>query len=179
MKPNAGRTINGIPKHAREQAANPILRIDGQVEVPRALTLAESLALPHERYLDGEQAPNDQFIPPGDWSGPTLATLIAGAGPLPGAAWLHVSAGPYAVAIPIGDAPRVLACDTLDGQPLPVDRGGPWRLIIPDRGYNMGVKWVDRIEVCLTEPDDSAIRIAEARERARQYHRAREDADKP
>jgi DMSO/TMAO reductase YedYZ molybdopterin-dependent catalytic subunit len=174
-KPNAGRTVHGIPKHAREQAANPVLRIDGLVAKPLELSRAQSLDLAHARYLELFDVPAENFIPALDWAGPTLATLIATARPLPNALWMKISAGPYAVAVPLPRAERALLCDMLEGEPLSLERGGPWRLLIPDRGYNMSVKWVDHVELSATEPDDSAIRIAEARERARQFHRTQEE----
>ncbi len=84
---------------------------------------------------------------------------------------MSFGAGPYTHPVAISEIQRVILCDRIDGEPIPVERGGPWRVLIPAHSYNMGVKWVDRIELTAEEPDDSAQRIAEARERARQFKR--------
>ncbi len=162
----AGRTANGIPPMARTHAEHPVLRLDGLVTTPLDLTQDQIDNLPHCSYL-GVLASDDTALPKTDWSGVRLADLIALAGPDSGARFARVSAGPYGVPISLADAERVLLCDQLDGRPLAIDAGGPWRLVVPDLRYFTSVKWVDRIEVTLDEPDDSATRIAKARAHAR------------
>src|SRR5438552_2643715 len=117
-KPNAGRSVHGIPKHAQEQAANPVLRINGAVGNPVELRLSQTLALPHVRFLEAGRGTEETFIPPIDWSGPSLLTLIAECQPDPAAQWIRISAGPYAVPIAIERADQVLLCDQIDGEVL-------------------------------------------------------------
>jgi DMSO/TMAO reductase YedYZ molybdopterin-dependent catalytic subunit len=175
---NAGRTVHGIPPHARAQAADPVLHVSGLVRQPLELRPIETLGMPRIE-TDGVEVGPDYRGPDTTrrMSGVLLSDLISRITPEPDAAWVRISAGPYGVAIPFSEAGRVVLCDQISGQPIPAEAGGPWRLWFADRSYNMGVKWVDRIEVCRDEPDDSAIRIAEARERARQYHRRNATAD--
>ncbi len=163
----AGRTANGIPPMARTHAEHPILRLDGLVSTPLNLNAVEIENLPHHSYLGTLASDDDGALPKTDWSGVRLADLVALAGPDSAARFVRVSAGPYGVPIPLADAERVLLCDKLDGRPLAVEEGGPWRLVVPGLRYFTSVKWVDRIDVALEEPDDSATRIAKARAHAR------------
>ena len=57
--------------------------------------------------------------------------------------------GRFARSLPVADAlsPDVLLADTMNGQPLPREHGGPLRLIVPGFYGVSQVKWVERIEV--------------------------------
>lgn len=174
---NAGRTINGIPPLARALAARPVLRLDGLVATALDLTPERIATLPHERYLGRASHAADSTMPDTDWSGVRLSDLVALAHPAPEARFVRVSSGPYGVPVALEQADRVLLCDGLAGEPLGVEQGGPWRLVVPSRTYFTSVKWVDRIELTAEEPDDSATRIAVARERARVSQRLKQGTD--
>jgi DMSO/TMAO reductase YedYZ molybdopterin-dependent catalytic subunit len=176
MVMNAGRSIHGAPKHARDQAAHPILIIDGLVTRDLQLSAEEIAAMPHRRFLDLDVDRDLTFLPETDWTGVTLDQLLAVAGPLANVNWARVSAGPYAYVVPQAQFAATLLCDRIGGAPIPVDRGGPWRLVNPAARYNMSVKWVDHIELTEEEPDNSAERIAQARQRARDAKAARATA---
>lgn len=164
---NAGRSIHGAPEHARRQAKNPVLTIEGLVARACRLTPAQIDVLPHFRFLDLQVNREETFLPETDWSGVTLEDLLSLAEPLDDARWARVSAGPYAFVIPRDQFATTLFCDRLGADPIPVEKGGPWRLVNPDARYNMSVKWVDRLTLSAEEPDNSAERIAQARQRAR------------
>ena len=163
----AGRTTNGIPRQAAKGAAHPVLRIDGAVSQPLLLTPADLAELPRFSYLDARVEGELGAMPETNWSGVRLSDLIALAKPTLDARFVRASAGPYAVPVAIADWTRALLCDAIDGEALAVDRGGPWRLVPPGVRYFKSVKWIDRLEVTIGEPDDSAARIAVARARAR------------
>ena len=57
--------------------------------------------------------------------------------------------GRFARSLPVGDAlsPEVLLADTMNGEPLPREHGGPLRLLVPGFYGVSQVKWVERIEV--------------------------------
>ena len=57
--------------------------------------------------------------------------------------------GRFARSLPVADAlaPEVLLADTMNGEPLPREHGGPLRLIVPGFYGVSQVKWVERIEV--------------------------------
>jgi DMSO/TMAO reductase YedYZ molybdopterin-dependent catalytic subunit len=48
----------------------------------------------------------------------------------------------------------VLIADRLDGEPLPVEHGGPWRIVSPSQYGYKSVKHLDRIELHFREPSD-------------------------
>ena len=167
MADYAGRSIHGVPRQARRQAEQPILAIDGDVQQPCALTPVDLAGLPRHRFLDAYRNPDNPNLPASDWSGMPLNTVVDFASPAPGAAWVRISAGPYATVVALAEAGSVLLCDALNGEPIPAEQGGPWRLVKPDDRYFTSVKWVDRITLSIDEPDNSAERIARARQRAR------------
>lgn len=55
----------------------------------------------------------------------------------------------FARSLPLADAlaPGVLLADTMNGEPLPREHGGPLRLIVPGFYGVSQVKWLERIEV--------------------------------
>lgn len=57
--------------------------------------------------------------------------------------------GRFARSLPVADAlaPEVMLADTMNGEPLPAEHGGPLRLIVPGFYGVSQVKWVERIEV--------------------------------
>ena len=57
--------------------------------------------------------------------------------------------GRFARSLPVADAlaPDVLLADTMNGEPLPREHGGPLRLLVPGFYGVSQVKWVERIEV--------------------------------
>lgn len=170
---NAGRTVNGVPKHARDFALDPVLRITGLVATPAALSPADCERLPRVATRSFLTADERFRTPDYDLAGVLLSDLLALVAPRGDARFALFGAGPYAHPVSLTECDRIIICDRLDGDPIPPERGGPWRVLIPAHSYNMGVKWLDRIELTADEPDDSATRIAEARERGRQFYRDR------
>jgi DMSO/TMAO reductase YedYZ molybdopterin-dependent catalytic subunit len=163
----AGRSVHGAPKHAKAQAEDPRLRVNGLVENERELSPADLEGLPRRHYLDHVRTDAATHIPETDWSGVLIRDVINLAGAREGAHWIRISAGPYATVITLEDAERVLLCDRIGDQPIPVENGGPWRLLRPDSIYNTSVKWVDTLTLSAEQPDNSGERIARARQHAR------------
>jgi len=174
MKTFAGRTIHGVPRHARNLAADPVLRVIGDVGSPLSLRPEDLANLSRSPYIGSLSCVEGGNVPETDWSGMVLADLVSLAAPHPDARFVRVCAGPYAVPIPLDECQSVLLCDQLAGEALAPEDGGPWRLVVPGSRYYTSVKWVDRLEITADEPDNSAERIAQARARARS---ARHDAE--
>lgn len=159
--------LYGVPRSAQRHAANPILRIEGVVDRPLTLTPADLAHLPRQPFVGSISCLQRGNIPDTNWSGFAIADLLALASPLPQARFVRVCAGPYATPIALDEAYQALLCDQLAGEDLPLERGGPWRLVIPATRYYTSVKWVDLLEVTSVEPENVAERLAEARNRPR------------
>lgn len=161
------RAVYGVPRSAQRHAANPILRIEGMIDRPLALTPADLAHLPRQPFTGDLSCIERGNVPTTDWSGFAIADLLVLASPLPQARFVRVCAGPYATPIALDVAGHALLCDQLAGEDLPLERGGPWRLVIPETRYYTSVKWVDLLEVTASPPDNSAERLAQVRNRAR------------
>lgn len=84
------------------------------------------------------------------WRGVRLADVLASVEPTPDARFLlcHAYDG-YTVNLPLAEAlkPDVLLVHTADGAPLPIEHGGPCRVITPQLYAWKGAKWISRIEL--------------------------------
>jgi DMSO/TMAO reductase YedYZ molybdopterin-dependent catalytic subunit len=84
------------------------------------------------------------------WKGVRLSDIIALAEPRPEARFVmfHAHDG-YTTNLPLAEAvkPDVLVVHTADGAPLPVEHGGPARVITPQLYAWKGAKWVKRVEL--------------------------------
>ena len=95
----------------------------------------------------------------GVWTGVPLATLLARAGLSAGAKRIRITGHDgFTANLPVGglrtgDGREVLVALELNGAALAHDRGGPARLVVPDRFGFKNVKWPARLEVT---SDDSA-----------------------
>lgn len=88
------------------------------------------------------------------WRGVRLADVLAAAEPDPRARFVmcHAFDG-YTVNLPLAEAlkPDVLLVHTVDGAPLPVEHGGPCRVITPQLYAWKGAKWISRIELMVDD----------------------------
>lgn len=157
-----------------------LLKVDGEVERPLALSLADLAA------IDAEfQAPDVSRLNPkrrGD--AVQLAGLLKLAGAKPSARYitLHASADDFHASVPLkAIRESALLIYRLDDAPLPVSAGGPLRFFIPDCAAChtheidecANVKFVDRIEITSERGFDN--RPGEEREHA-ELHRRQEAA---
>jgi DMSO/TMAO reductase YedYZ molybdopterin-dependent catalytic subunit len=126
------------------------LTVDGAVEAPLALSLEDLVALPQ---VDEEA----DFHCVTGWSvldlafrGVRLETLIALARPTEAATHVmtHAADG-YSANLPLEEAlkPDVLVAHQVEGRPLPPERGGPARLVVPQLWAWKGAKWLTRVEL--------------------------------
>jgi DMSO/TMAO reductase YedYZ molybdopterin-dependent catalytic subunit len=135
------------PKVSKERWS---LIIDGAVAAPRTLRWADLDAFePIDDVSDFHCVTKwSRFDVP--WRGVRLADVIASADPLPDARFVmcHAFDG-YTVNLPLSEAikPDVLLVHTADGAPLPVEHGGPIRVITPQLYAWKGAKWISRLEL--------------------------------
>lgn len=90
------------------------------------------------------------------WRGVRVRELLALAGPTAASehALVRAADGEYACAFPLERLSAAVLAVDLDGERLPVERGGPARLVPTgaDRDCWESVKWVESIEVREAEP---------------------------
>ncbi len=150
-----------LPEHLPDTTAWR-LTIDGAVRNPVQLDLQSIQALPNEvldapfRCEDGREVENLR------WRGVALARLLTDASPEPGARFVAVHAGNFIAVLSLDDVRRqsALLAWELNGAPLPVEHGGPLRLVMPGAVCYESVKWVQRLELRTTPGKATARYIA-------------------
>lgn len=126
------------------------LVIDGAVEEPVTLTWADFMALPQIEDVSDFHCVTSWSKMDLRWKGVQLSTAVALARPLPSAThvMMHGYDG-YSTNLALEEALKddVLLGHTVDGAPLPVEHGGPVRVITPQLYAWKGSKWISRIEL--------------------------------
>jgi DMSO/TMAO reductase YedYZ molybdopterin-dependent catalytic subunit len=156
-----------LPSHAvaaadRERAARAVLCIDGLVARPLALSRADLARLPRTVLEEPFTCEEGWSVPGLRWGGLRLADVLALAEPSPAARYVRAGAGAYVVPLSLVEATAALLCDQLDGEPLSVEHGAPWRLVLPGGACYTSVKWLDRLELTTDPGDHTARRLARA-----------------
>lgn len=88
------------------------------------------------------------------WTGVKVSDLMGCLTLFPNAKFLLIHCyGGYTTNLPLADFshPGVFLAHTLDGQPLPAERGGPVRLVVPHLYAWKSAKWIIGIEVLASE----------------------------
>ena len=148
----------------------PGLTIDGAVERPRALTLADLHRFPSRNLIATMECagngraflnpavPGEQWqlgaVSTADWSGVSLRDLLIPAGVRVDTVEVQFQASDgFARSLPIDVAlaPETMLVLDMNGRALPAEHGGPVRVLVPGWYGMSAVKWVTRI-VALTEP---------------------------
>ncbi|MFB6131296.1 MAG: molybdopterin-dependent oxidoreductase [Salinigranum sp.] len=161
--------MNELEVHDVPDAVEPEgwrLVVDGRVDRRVVLTPDElrSMALV---TVAGEFSCVEGWTAPDlTWRGVGIADLLARARPGRDAEFALVRAmdGEYACGFPIDRLSEALLAIELDGEALPVEHGGPARLVPADESDCWeSVKWVARIELRADRPDDTARDLALSR----------------
>ncbi|GEJ58512.1 sulfite oxidase-like oxidoreductase [Anaeromyxobacter diazotrophicus] len=126
------------------------LTVDGAVEEPVTLAWADLLALPQVEDVSDFHCVTGWSQMDLRFGGVRLADLLALARPQEGAShlMLHGYDG-YSTNVALEEALEddVLVAHTVNGAPLPVEHGGPARVVTPRLYAWKGAKWVNRVEV--------------------------------
>ena len=117
-----------VPDSSRASASDAVLRIEGLVERPVALSSADLADLPRLPLTDDFRCTEGWSVPNLRWEGVRLSDVLALARPRPEARYVRVGADEYVVPLALDQAGLALLCDRLDGQPLSLAHGAPWRL---------------------------------------------------
>jgi DMSO/TMAO reductase YedYZ molybdopterin-dependent catalytic subunit len=149
------------------------LQLDGLIQKPMTLTLAELRARPRQEVTFTLECSGNHGFPfftggigTAHWAGTPLAPLLREAGPLPEGievVFWGADAGPvtigeqtvteqFARSMSLAEAldPNILLCYEMNGAPLHPAHGFPVRLIAPGWYGVANVKWLTRIEVLNT-----------------------------
>jgi DMSO/TMAO reductase YedYZ molybdopterin-dependent catalytic subunit len=126
------------------------LRVDGACGHPVTLDWSALLALEQVDDVSDFHCVTGWSRLDVPWRGVRLATVLAVAEPTENAAHLlcHAYDG-YTTNVSLTEALKddVLLVHTVDGAPLPVEHGGPVRMITPQLYAWKGAKWISRLEL--------------------------------
>jgi hypothetical protein len=140
--------VEDVPHKSWDQWS---IKVDGLVDTPMTIDGAAWRALPRYEETVDFNCVEGWSVANVKWGGVTPATVLDKAGVKPEGTFVvfHAYTGVYADSLPMELArdPQTVLADTLDGQPLPADHGGPVRLAVPKQLGYKSVKWVTRIEV--------------------------------
>ncbi len=130
------------------------LRIDGAVEESVTLDWAAFRALPQVEDVSDFHCVTTWSVFDVRWGGVSVATLAALVRPLPDAQYLMAYAHDgYTTNLSLEEALKddVLLVHSYQGEPLPLDHGGPVRMITPQLYAWKGAKWINRLEFLIQE----------------------------
>ena len=129
-------------------------RVDGEVDVPLRLTYDEFLALPKTTAVSDFHCVTGWTTFDNTWEGVTVRELARQARIRPDARFATFTcADGYTTSHPL----TVLYDDDVmmayrwDGSPLPLEHGGPVRLLVPKRYAYKSAKWVREVTFTATE----------------------------
>jgi len=127
------------------------LSIDGMVDRPLTLSLADLQSMPPTRLTKDFQCVTGWRVAGVHWTGVTLSALLDQAGVQPGAAALTFDSfdGTYTESLTLDQArrPDVIVAYEMLGGPVTRAHGGPVRMYVaPMYGYK-SCKWLSRISV--------------------------------
>lgn len=157
-----GSVLDTLPVHPvpDDLAEHPILTVDGLVAHALRLTPDVLAALPGQPLTRDFQCTEGWTVPDLAWRGVPLREVLHLAGADPAASWVQASAGEFSTPLPREAADAALLALALDGRPLPVEHGGPIRLVVPGGACYTSVKWLDHLEVRAAPAPNTAEQIA-------------------
>lgn len=129
------------------------LRVFGLVERPLELSWPEFKALPRTALRADFHCVTRWSRFDLAWEGVRLSSVLELAGPRAGARFLiqHCAEG-YTTNTTLADAAHALLADSLEGAPLPLEHGGPLRLLLPSLYAWKSGKFLTGLEL---RPDDA------------------------
>ena len=150
--PGGGQfTIYTITSGYPAAPANYRLRVDGLVQKPLALTVADLESLPATRLTRDFQCVTGWVVDDVHWVGVRLVDLAERAGVGPTASAFHFTSfdGLDTESLTIEQAHQTgaIVAYSMLGAPVTREHGGPVRLYVPDMFGYKSIKWLSRIEL--------------------------------
>ena len=124
------------------------LTVDGAVEQPFTVTWDAFRALPHQTQISDFHCVTTWSRYNLRWGGVPFAAIVARARPTAAATHLmQACADGYSTNLPLAEltGDDVLLADELEGGPVPVEHGGPMRLLVPHLYAWKSAKFVTRL----------------------------------
>ncbi len=150
--PSTGWRIYSVnPPMPTFRPASWRLRVDGLVDRPTSLTLAQLKALPRTENVSDFHCVTGWSVPDVHWAGVRIKDLLAAAAPQAGARILTFTSAevPYVDTLTMAQATLddALLAYEMDGRPLTREHGAPVRVVMPKMYGYKGVKWLEQITV--------------------------------
>ena len=147
-----------------------VLRVDGLVRNRLALSLADLDRFPQERLTDDFTCVESWSVPKVRWSGVLLKSVLLLAEPCPEACYVQASAGNFSLPVTLERAEQALLAIRLSEELLPLEHGGPVRLVLPGGECFTSIKWLEHLELLAQPGENTAKEIAAKRLPAEQPH---------
>ena len=163
---NEERTLEKLPVFPDVVPDRPwhSLTIDGLVSKPLTLSESDLSDIAQRKFTDDFHCVEGWVAPDQRWEGIPLADLLAMVEAAPEASFLACSAGSYTVGLPIAEVwDGAIVALRLNDEPLPEVHGGPCRLVAIGKQCHYSVKWLDRIQVVGSAPEDTGLQIVQVR----------------
>ena len=142
------RSVEAVPQVPADQWQ---IEVDGLVDRPLTVDHAAWTSLARMEETVDFHCVEGWTVDDVRWGGVAASLLLEQAGVRPEGKWVvvHAESGEYFSSLPIElmTDPKTMFADTLAGQPLPPEHGGPLRLVVPVQLGYKNVKWVTRLEV--------------------------------
>ena len=150
--PGGGQfTIYTITSGYPAAPADYRLRVDGLVDKPLALSVADLQSLPATRLTRDFQCVTGWVVDNVHWVGVRLVDLAQRAGASPSASMFKFTSfdGLYTETLTMEQAHQTgaIAAYSMLGAPVTREHGGPVRLYVPDMYGYKSIKWLSRIEL--------------------------------
>ncbi len=131
------------------------VRVDGMVETPLTVTLAELSAMAQVESIQDVRCFDGWVAPEQRWEGVALSAVLSRAGVSEDAGFVSVSCLDLKRTSTLEEAmaPGTILALKLNGQPLPEEHGGPVRLVVAGKMGPDFVKMPERIEVTREAPE--------------------------
>jgi DMSO/TMAO reductase YedYZ molybdopterin-dependent catalytic subunit len=125
------------------------LNITGAVEHPATWTWHDLKSAPQTHKLSDIHCVTSWSRYDNNWDGVTTHDLMEAVQPRPEATHVLLTSNDgYTTNLTLEDfsSPEALLVHTWEGQPLPLDHGGPVRLVVPHLYFWKSAKWIRQIE---------------------------------